>query len=212
MSDRKKKFAGAMMSGIGGIISIMSLGIFSLYALWSLPGIELFRKLLHNLFFKSLPLPTIMIPIIGVVMLTLGLLFILIGLSFSLAIVVPIGAIVMLVFGLVSILFGLPGLSFSYSSSHFNLMDICLILIFVSGLLYIVSSIFLFQLKKPAKELSLIPSIILMVCLTPVALSGMFDPWGWGKLLAFSLLPYIIFPLFFIIFLTRPKIKELFKR
>ncbi len=114
-----RKTVGIIIAGMGIIMSMMSLGIFCLYALWPLPKIiRIFTSSFHNLFSIF---PAIMIPITGIVMLILGLF---------------------------SIFFGLSSLqSFSYPF-NFSPMSIYLFLIFMSGLIYITNSIFLFSLKR----------------------------------------------------------------
>lgn len=112
-----------------------------------------------------------------------------------------------LIFGILSlIIFGLGLFSFSF---HFVITNS---LISISGFIYIISGIFLFRLRNWAKNLALNCSTILLFYFIPVSLFLITDRWGWGKLIAPLFLPYILFPLFFIIFLTRPRIKEQFKK
>ena len=200
-----KKNIGIIVSGIGSIMSIVSLSIFYLY---SIPQIPIIRKLALGLIsiLGISSFPAIAIPITGIVMLALGLISIL-GISSFPAIAIPITGIVMLAFGLISILHGYD--FFILFSS------LPLLLIFISGLIYILSSILLFRLRNWQRKLIIAYSIIIIIYFISLfiylTISGAWRNF-FGGALAFSLLPYILFPLFFIIFLTIPKIKEQFKK
>jgi len=178
----KKKIAGIIIAGIGILVSMMSLGVFSVYWLLPIPGIAKIRVSLSSVFFGSSLFPPIMVPISGVIM---------------------------LLFGLYSVFFGLG--FFVHPINQFHIISIYPLLIFISGLLYIVSSIFLFRIEGWVRKLIITHSIILMLYFLTFSIYCIPDPEGWGKMAAFSIIPYILFPLFFIIFFTRPQIKGQFK-
>jgi hypothetical protein len=170
-----------------------------------MPQIPVIGKLISNLLsvFGILSLPPITIPLIGFAAFILGLLSVFVLLLFSTT-AISLISIAVFIFGLFSLLRGLsPRWSF------------LLALILVSGLAYLLSSPFLFKLKNWARKLTINCSIILLICFVPLLIyftvSGAWQNFFVGAL-AFSSIPYIMFPLFFIIFLSRPKIKEQFKK
>ncbi|MFH0762528.1 MAG: hypothetical protein V1925_01400 [Candidatus Omnitrophota bacterium] len=121
-----------------------------------------------------------------------------------------ISAIIILIFGLYSFLKGLTFFSWiSWLQLYYRIAQI---LILLSGFVYIITSIFLFRFKGWAKNLLLVWSIVLVLYFIPLSIVLVFDPSGWGSVMVFSFAPYILFPLLFIIFLTRPRVKELFNK
>ncbi|MFH0762529.1 MAG: hypothetical protein V1925_01405 [Candidatus Omnitrophota bacterium] len=204
----KRKPTGITISVIGSAISLFSLGVFSLYILWPVPKIiQAIHYFSHKLF---LSLPAIMVPICATVMLIFGLFCLLIALPSLPAIMVPICATVMLIFGLFSLLLGLD--FFMHPLGYLELLRFFLPLIFISGIVYSFSCVFLFKLKHWSRNIVIIWSVIPLFYFIPNVIYLFFDPWGWGKMIAFSFFPYIFFPSFFIIFLTRKQVKELFKK
>ncbi len=119
-----------------------------------------------------------------------------------------ISGIITFIFGIFSLIFGL-GL-FSFRS--ILILETYKFLIFISGTIYIISGIFLFRLKKWARKLTIVCSTVLLFYFIPFLIILITDPWGWAQLIVPLCLPYILFPLFFIIFLTRPQIKEKFRK
>lgn len=112
--------------------------------------------------------------------------------------------IVMFIFALFSIFFGIR---------FFPNTSISQVLILISGGVYLLGSIFLtYIFKKWVRKFISIYSIILLLYFVLLSIYLIPDPWGWGGFMALSFSPYILFPLFFIIFFTRPVIKEQFKK
>jgi len=129
---------------------------------------------------------------------------------------VTIVGVLMFLFSLFSIFFGMTVFPSSWLEFHYRIVKF---LILISGLVYGVGSIFIFinrfsifRLKKGARKLTIYYSIILSIYFIPylIFLFAYPDPSGWGKAMALLFSPWIIFPLFFIIFFTRPKVKALF--
>ncbi len=137
----------------------------------------------------------------GIICLTLGAIIFIFSLFFR---IVTLSGIAMFIFSLFSIFFGLK---------FFPDTGIARTLILISGVIYLLFSIFLiFRLKKWIRKLMLTYLVISILYFLPVSIYLSFDPWGWGGVMALALSPYIFFPLFFIIFLTRPQVKEQFKK
>lgn len=202
-----KKLLGIITAIIGSTLFLFSLGVFFSY---SFSPSMVWLKILHSSFFgllKSLSLPLIIFPISGILMLVLGLSFIFLGLLFSSSAIFLNVCILMLVVGLFSII-----LSLGFFTYPFNFFSLFPLLIFVSGMLYIPFSLFLLKKKVWVRKLVIVHSIVLILCFMPFSIYCALDPSGWGMAVTFSTVPYIIYPLFFIIFFTRPKIKELFKK
>ncbi len=88
------------------------------------------------------------------------------------------------------------------------------VLIIGAGLLYLVSSVFLFVLKQWTRKTVIYYSTVLLLYFIPFTVVAIFDPGGsgWGRVLAFIFSPYIIFPLFFIFFFTRTSVKKQFMK
>ncbi len=184
-----RKVVGIIISSVGVIMFIASLGLFSVYSAIPIMTIKRFVFNLLSTFFDLTSIPAITILISGVIMAIFSLFSILLGLDF----------------------FQSPFRSQLYVD-HFANISFALLLILISGLVYTVSIFFLFKLKNLARKLIISGSIILILYFLPVSVYLFSDPWGWGGVAAISLLPYIIFPLFFIIFFIRPQIKEYFKK
>lgn len=93
---------------------------------------------------------------------------------------------------------------------------VAVLLILGAGLIYLISSVFLFKLNRWARRIIIGYSIVLLSYFTLFILAsilvGLFSNdtcgWGWVQVLQIVLSPYIIFPLFFIFFFTRPSIKK----
>lgn len=185
-----------VISVIGIIMFVISLSIFYLYSMPQIPVVTKFIFGLLSILRISF-LPTIVMPLLGIVTFIFGLLSIFGILSFQ-TIAMPVVGIIIFVFGLFSFLRGIsPRLSF------------LLILFVISGFIYLLSSFFLFRLKSWARKIIINYSIILLFCFIPLFvyffMCGAWQNFFAGAL-AFSLLPYIIFPIFFIISLTRLKV------
>ena len=118
--------------------------------------------------------------------------------------------VVMFLFSIFSIFYGL----IFFPRPLLELSErIARLLILVSGIVYFMDSIFIFKLRKRARILIIYYSIFLLFYFIPLFLNYIFyewDPGLWKEVIAISISPYIIFPLFFIIFFTRPKVKEQF--
>ncbi len=211
-----RKVVGIIISSVGVIMFIASLGLFSVYSAIPIMTIKRFVFNLLSTFFDLTSIPAITILISGVIMAIFSLFSILLGLTSIPAITILISGVIMAIFSLFSILLGLDFFQSPFRSQlyvdHFANISFALLLILISGLVYTVSIFFLFKLKNLARKLIISGSIILILYFLPVSVYLFSDPWGWGGVAAISLLPYIIFPLFFIIFFIRPQIKEYFKK
>jgi len=132
----------------------------------------------------------------------------LIRLSYLPPLAIPIVGIMMLIFGLISLVYSF-GFLITLAPISFRIF-----LILIAAIIYILNSLLIYKLKNWNRKLIIIASIILITYFIPLLIYlTIFGAWQdfFGGALAFSLMPYIIFPLFLIIFFTRPNIKELFK-
>ena len=137
----------------------------------------------------------------------------------------PVGimiiSVVMFIFGLLSVYFGVNLFrGYSWLELHYRIAQI---LILICGLIYCISSIFIFGLKRWARSLAVSCSVILLFCFVPLvllligidSLSLIYGKTscgvGWGYSMSLMFSPFIIFPLIFIYILNRPKVKEQFK-
>lgn len=114
-----------------------------------------------------------------------------------------------LMFGLFSLFFGIKFFSSSWLQIYYRIAQI---LILISGAVFVLSCIILFKWKELARKLTLIYSITLILYFIPLSIYLFSDPSGWGGFMVISFFPYILFPLFLIILLTRPQIKERFNQ
>jgi len=95
---------------------------------------------------------------------------------------------------------------------------VAVLLILGAGLIYFIGSVFWFRLNRWAGRIIIGYSIALLSYFTLFILAsilvGFFSDdtcgWGWVQVLQIVLSPYIIFPLFFIFFFTRPSMKKQF--
>jgi len=185
-------------------MTILSFCIFYLYSTSQIPIIQKIAfYLASKLWITSLP--EIIVPSIAVIMLIFGL-FLIFRASSIPSIVIPLGTFIMFLFGAISIIYGL---GFFISPFDFKLL-----IILFSGVIYAVNSLITIKTKNLKNEFIIIYSTILMLYFTSMFLYLIITgAWRnfFGGALTFSLLPYIIFPLFFIIFLRRSIIKQKLK-
>ncbi len=95
---------------------------------------------------------------------------------------------------------------------------VAVLLILGAGLIYFIGSVFWFRVNRWVGRIIICYSIVLLSYFTLFILAsmlvGFFSDdtcgWGWVQVLQIVLSPYIIFPLFFIFFFTRPSMKKQF--
>lgn len=138
----------------------------------------------------------------------------------------------MLIFGLLCFFLAMKEISsytFQWDSISHNLtVNIPLILMSLSGLIFIMSSSYLLRLRNWARKLSIWYSVILLIYSIPYMLffmgsslvayqkelthSPFYKVTGdFRMFVALFSSPFVIFPLIFIFQLTRPKAKEQFR-
>lgn len=119
--------------------------------------------------------------------------------------------ITMFTLGLFSILLGGSYIFFPLNLGP--LIITILVLILVAGFVYLIGGFNLLKLKDWARRLTIYYSGLLVFWFFPISIYLLpTTPLGGGAVLATAFSAYIVVPLFFIIFLTRPHIKELFRK
>ena len=180
--------------------------IFSLFVTYFSKGETFFHNILAFLFGDQI-FPSIQMIILGITLLILALFLILLGAKFSSSIRITILVITMLSFSLFSVLLGWSFLSFRKLESFYRIIQF---LILLTSLIYAVNGVFLLKLKIWARKLTFYYSCFMIFCFSPLAIFVLPLPFGSGIIMANTFLTYVFVPLFFVIFLTRPHIKDLF--
>jgi hypothetical protein len=209
----KKKLTGVIFYGIGFALVIFNLFfIFSIFSTFS--GAKFFSNLVY-IFFNPRFFPPLGMTVLVITMLIFGLFSIFLGSRFFPPLGMTVLVITMLIFGLFSIFLGSRFFLYSWLQFYYKIIQS---LVLISGTAFILNSFFLFRLENRARKLAIVFSSILLLYFIPslfIIIIAMFfqrDPLGGGRIMILSLSSNIVFPLFFILFLNSPKVKEQFKK
>ena len=183
--------------------------VFSLFFILSIFLSYLGSEIMSFMFYffvEGLRFSMLGIILLGIITLILGLFAMFRGAKLFPSVGVAVFRITMLTFGIFSILVGLRFFAKPLLQWYYRITQI---LILASGIIYIISSISLSSgLKNLTRKLVFSYSVILLLYFVPFSIFLAPVPFGWGPVMLLSFSPFIIIPIFFIIFLIRHKVKE----